>query len=270
MTGSGNDFILIDNRDAKIDSDRCKNLVKAACRRKYSAGADGMILIENDDEADFKWRFFNSDGSEAEMCGNGGRCAARFAYLEGIVKNPMMSFRTIAGIIRAEVKGTKVKLEMPLPENIKIDFDLNIDSEVIRCSFVNTGVPHTVVILEDVDKLEKYRVFDIGRTIRFHKDFQPAGTNVNFVVPTGKHSMLIRTYERGVEDETLACGTGSIAGAIIGACRGLVNSPVEMKTRSGEILTIYFERDGQEFHSVFLEGDALVAYDGTLWGETIS
>jgi len=269
MTGSGNDFILIDNRESIVDADRCVELVKSACLRKFSVGADGLILIEKDGKVDFRWRFFNADGSEAEMCGNGGRCAARFAYLKGIVKKPQISFRTIAGIIRAEVKDTKVKLEMTPPESLETDFDLQLPGRVVRCNFVNTGVPHTVILLDNVNELKKYNVFEVGRTIRYHKRFQPAGTNVNFVVATGPHSMSIRTYERGVEDETLACGTGSIAGAIIGAYKGLVEPPVEMRTQSGETLTIYFDRNESSFCNVFLEGDALVVYDGNLWDETI-
>ncbi|HEC31913.1 MAG TPA: diaminopimelate epimerase [Deltaproteobacteria bacterium] len=269
MTGSGNDFILIDNRESIVDADRCVELVKSACLRKFSVGADGLILIEKDGEVDFRWRFFNADGSEAEMCGNGGRCAARFAYLKGIVKKPQIFFRTIAGIIRAEVKDTKVKLEMTPPESLETDFDLQLPGRVVRCNFVNTGVPHTVILLDNVNELKKYNVFEVGRTIRYHKRFQPAGTNVNFVVATGLHSMSIRTYERGVEDETLACGTGSIAGAIIGTYKGLVEPPVEMKTQSGETLTIYFDRNDSSFCNVFLEGDALVVYDGNLWDETI-
>ena len=269
MTGSGNDFILIDNRESIVDADRCVELVKSACLRKFSVGADGLILIEKDGKVDFRWRFFNADGSEAEMCGNGGRCAARFAYLKGIVKKPQISFRTIAGIIRAEVKDTKVKLEMTPPESLETDFDLHLPGRVVRCNFVNTGVPHTVILLDNVNELKKYNVFEVGRTIRYHKRFQPAGTNVNFVVATGPHSMSIRTYERGVEDETLACGTGSIAGAIIGTYKGLVEPPVEMKTQSGETLTIYFDRNDSSFCNVFLEGDALVVYDGNLWDETI-
>ena len=126
-----------------------------------------------------------------------------------------------------------------------------------------------MILLDNVNELKKYNVFEVGRTIRYHKRFQPAGTNVNFVVATGLHSMSIRTYERGVEDETLACGTGSIAGAIIGTYKGLVEPPVEMKTQSGETLTIYFDRNDSSFCNVFLEGDALVVYDGNLWDETI-
>ncbi len=269
MTGSGNDFILIDNRNSILSGTEYRELARMACRRKYSAGADGLIIIENDNEVDFRWRFFNADGSEAEMCGNGGRCAARFAYLKGIVDRPQLSFRTLAGIISAEVKDTKVKLEMTTPAQIELDFYLDLDNKKMRCNFVNTGVPHVVVFLDNAEQLEHFEVVEIGRKIRFHDRFQPAGTNVNFVVRTDNHSMIIRTYERGVEDETLACGTGSIAGAVIGASRGLVESPVKLTTRSGETLTIYFDRNDLDFKNVFLEGDALVAYEGVLWGETI-
>ncbi len=270
MTGSGNDFILIDNRSNVINTDQYKDLARSACRRKYSVGADGLILIEDDDEVDFRWRFFNADGSEAEMCGNGGRCAARFAVLKGIADGPFLSFRTLAGVIRAEVKNSKVKLEMTSPGRLETDFDLDFNGGKLTCSFVNTGVPHVVVFLNDVEELDDFPVFEVGRKIRYHQRFLPAGTNVNFAVRTGEHSVVIRTYERGVEDETLACGTGSIAAAVIGASKGIVGSPVQLTTRSGEVLTVYFERSSSGFQNVFLEGDALVVYEGTLWEETVS
>ncbi len=270
MTGSGNDFIIIDNRMGKFDTKEAQRLAKMACRRKLSVGADGLILIENDDEVDFAWTFLNSDGSIAEMCGNGARCAARFCFLNGIVKNQKMTFRTLAGFIDAEVLGDRVKVKIPGISDLQTDIALELkEGEFVPVHFVNTGVPHVVFFVKSLDELELIDVRDVGRTIRFHEKFQPAGTNVNFAYVESPQMVYIRTYERGVEDETLACGTGSIAVAIIGRAKDMTDSPVSVKTRSGEVLTIYFTYNDGVFDNIFLEGPALVAYDGFMWWETI-
>jgi diaminopimelate epimerase len=274
MTGSGNDFIVIDNRDQIVDPDNCRDFVRLACRRKLSVGADGVILIENDPEVDFKWRFFNADGSEAEMCGNGARCAARFAYLKGIVKEPRLAFRTLAGIIEAEIALNRPKIRVTPPFGMEIDFCLDIEERAVCLHFINTGVPHVVCFLENEAALEAVDVFSWGRFLRYHPRFLPAGSNANFAFIRDSHYMAVRTYERGVEAETLACGTGSIAAALIAAAKRLVSSPVEVLTRSGETLTIYFDQttreDGVvEFSDVYLEGEARVVYEAELWGETL-
>ena len=268
MTGTGNDFIMIDNRKGIIDADHCQELVRRACRHKLSVGADGMILIENDPEVDFKWRFFNADASEAEMCGNGARCAARFAYLTGIAAKSQMSFRTLAGIIRAELLGNRVKVQMTPPHGLRLDLNLEADGRSFNLDSINTGVPHTIHFVADAKELASVDVERWGRLLRFHPHFQPAGTNVNFVWVRDSKYIAVRTYERGVEGETLACGTGAIASTLIAAARDRVVSPVEVETRSGESLTIYFERDNP-FKEVFLEGEAKIAYEADLWPETI-
>jgi diaminopimelate epimerase len=276
MTGTGNDFILIDNRQGILDADRCGDLVKKACRRKLSVGADGMILIENDPEVDFKWRFFNADASEAEMCGNGARCAARFAYLMGIVPRPAMSFRTLAGIIKAEISGSKVKVQMTPPHSLRTDIRLEVEGIRFELDFIDTGVPHAVCFAANERELESTDVQHWGQALRFHPHFQPAGTNADFVWVRDAHRISVRTYERGVEGETLACGTGAEASAIVSAVKGLVASPVEVRTRSGESLAIYFklagserDRSGTQFREVCLEGEARVVYEADLWDETI-
>jgi diaminopimelate epimerase len=276
MTGTGNDFILIDNRDGRLDADRSHDLVRQACRHKLSVGADGVILIERDPEVDFKWRFFNADASEAEMCGNGARCAARFAWLTAIVAHPRMAFRTLAGVIHAEVSGRKVKVQMTLPHSLRTGIRLNADGRPVELDFINTGVPHAVRFAAGASDLEATDVAGLGRAIRFHPEFQPAGANVNFVCVQDEHHIAVRTYERGVEAETLACGTGAIASSLISAVRQRVASPVEVRTRSGETLTIYFEMTsspgdpgGVRFTDVFLEGEARVVCQGELWDETL-
>ncbi len=266
MSGSGNDFIIVDNRRGIIDGDNVSDLVRKICRRKMSVGADGFILVEESDNTDFQWRFFNADGSEAEMCGNGGRCAARFAYLKGIAGREM-AFETMAGLIRAEIMDDRVKLEMGIPKNISLDHTLYIEGERHVVSFVNTGVPHVVEFVGDIDRCE---VVELGRRVRHHEQYKPSGTNANFVSVNDRSNMVIRTYERGVEDETLACGTGAIASAVIAARKGMVSSPVSVKTRGGEVLAVHFKDLGERFKEVSLEGDARVIYEGRLWKDALN
>jgi diaminopimelate epimerase len=260
MSGSGNDFILVDNRSGVLDGDSLGPFVASVCRRKHSVGADGMILLENSDQADFKWRYFNADGGEVEMCGNGGRCAARLAYLKGIA-GASLTFETKAGIIQAEVTGERVKLEMPNPALPEIDYPLDVKGEALTVSSITVGVPHVVTWVTDPETTE---VFELGRAIRYHERYAPAGTNANFVKQLDNGAIAIRTYERGVEDETLACGTGSVAAALIAATKGMTTSPAVLHTRGGETLNIYFEKSGDGFQNVFLEGDARVIYEGKL------
>jgi len=220
-----------------------------------------LILIENSELANFRWRFYNADGSEAEMCGNGGRCAARFAVLNDIAP-ATLSFETLAGIIHAEVKDHRVKLQMTGVGDLSLHQSIPVNGRSVTGHFVRVGVPHVAV---QVDDLEQAPVTSLGRLIRFHELFQPAGTNVNFVRFAGPHDLEVRTYERGVEDETLACGTGAVATALIAARLGRATSPVTVHTRGGEALTIYFQAQGETFGEVFLEGEALVVYQGELW-----
>jgi diaminopimelate epimerase len=263
MSGSGNDFILIDHREPFLKEDRLKNFIQKICRRRVSVGADGLILIERSKKADFKWRFYNADGSEAEMCGNGGRCAARFASLKGIA-GPSLKFETLAGILSGEVDGKKVKLEMTKPFGLKLDETILVDGEERIFSSINTGVPHAVLFVEDLEGLD---IVPIGRAIRFHPCFSPAGTNADFVRLEKGSQLSIRTYERGVEDETLACGTGAVAAALVAAFKGLVKSPVSIKTRGGEMLAVYFEIEAEEVKRVFFEGDVHVIYEAEMWEE---
>ena len=261
MSGSGNDFIIIDNRKRIVDESGLMNFVANVCRRKMSVGADGLILIENADAVDFKWRFFNSDGSVAEMCGNGARCAARFAYINGIAGTEM-SFETEAGIIHAKVARDQVKIKMPDPTDLKTDYALELENSTLSVSSVNTGVPHVVIEADNIDDIE---VVKLGREIRFHDVFDPAGTNVNFVCLQNDDIVAIRTYERGVEDETLACGTGAIASAIVISYKKKIKSPVKLMTRSGEYLYIYYKVKQGRFYDIFLEGDARIIYKAQLW-----
>ena len=261
MSASGNDFILIDNRDGKVNNKHkdIQAFVAKICRRRHSVGSDGVILIEKSTNAVFGWKFFNADGSEAEMCGNGGRCAARFAFINGIAEKEM-EFETIAGIIRAAVDGIKVKLQLTSPFDLKLDYPINLEANEIFISSVNTGVPHAILLSDDIDHIQ---VEDLGRAIRYHKAFGEKGTNVDFVQIVNKENILIRTYERGVEGETYACGTGAVAAGVILTAKGLIKSPVNILTRGGETLKIYID------NGVYLEGNARVVYKGILNDEAI-
>lgn len=261
MQGSGNDFILIDHRRAIIGEAERVPLVRRLCHPKFGVGADGLIFIEPSASAAFRWRFFNADGSEAEMCGNGGRCAARFAYLNQMAP-AAMTFETLAGVIQAEVNGRRVKLGLGQPQYLQLDLTISLPDGDCQGHFINTGVPHVVVLVDD---LESVPVVDWGRAIRYHELFQPAGTNVNFVRLSGPQELQIRTYERGVEAETLACGTGAVAAALIAARHLGMPSPVAVRPRSGELLTIYYTPQGDDFAAVFLEGDAVVVFQGEVW-----
>lgn len=263
MSGSGNDFIIIDNRRAVVPEARLHQLVVGACRRKLSVGADGLILIEPSQTVDFQWRFFNADGSVAEMCGNGARCAARFAHLQGIAGR-RLAFETLAGTIHADVGEDAVKIRMTDPTDLKSGVALNLEGTTLRVGHINTGVPHVVVAVEDVDGVD---VASTGRRIRYHAAFAPAGTNANFVSFGQAGEIFIRTYERGVEGETLACGTGNVAAALILSHDRGLTSPVTLTTRSGSKLTVHFNRKGDAYSDVCLEGDARVIYRGDLWEE---
>ena len=268
MNGTGNDFILIDNRDGAVKPQDMSRLVARSCRRRESVGADGVIFVTDSKDYDFGWRFFNADGGEAEMCGNGGRCVSRFAFLKGIAGSEM-TFETRVGPISAQVEGRMVKVLMPKPENEMMDVDLEFMPGWRSCDFVNTGVPHVVVQVTD---LENHGVMEQGRKIRYHSRFSPEGTNANFMTVTGPHELAVRTYERGVEDETLACGTGAIASALMASRRGMVTSPVKVHTRGGEVLTIYLNSEGFDVGTggrVWLQGNTSVIYKATLHGEAM-
>ncbi len=263
MHGSGNDFIIIDNRGGTFPEKERLQLVTRLCRRGVGIGADGLFLIQNDPDpdVDFLWRFYNADGSEAEMCGNGGRCVARFACLKRIAGAKMV-FRTLAGLVRAQVDGDRVKLEMTAPFGLRQGLELGCDGELETVDFINTGVPHVVIrVDQDLALLE---ISGRGARIRYHQEFAPAGTNVNFIKIVNERCLSIRTYERGVEAETLACGTGAVAAALLAAEDGLVKSPTEVVTRAGESLLVHYKKVGPIFKEVFLEGGAVIVYKGVL------
>lgn len=259
-SGSGNDFIIINNFDGKHDFNFFKGLVTSLCDRHNGIGADGLIVLNKHDGLDFKWDFFNSDGTVAEMCGNGSRCAARVYNM--LTGKSDITFLTLAGVIHANVKEKMVKVKLSDPENFTPQMDIYVDGELIKGSFINTGVPHFVIISENIKEVD---VKTMGRKIRFHERFSPAGTNVNFVSLESDNTVKVRTYERGVEDETLACGTGASASALVCGYMGKVISPVRVVTSGGETLFIYYKFENHRFTDVYLEGEVKLICEGHIY-----
>jgi len=259
MNGAGNDFILFDNRTRDIDLDR--NQIAQLCDRHRGIGADGILLLEKPtNRADFRMRYFNADGGEAEMCGNGARCFARFANKVGAEK-PEISFETPAGVISAELKGDLVTLRMTEPTDLRLNVDLPMATENKTVHFINSGVPHVVIPITKIDDAD---VRHEGAAIRHHKMFSPNGANVNFIEKRGANKIAIRTFERGVEDETLACGTGIVASALIFAASENTNGPINVIARGGDELEVGFEKSGERFHNVTLTGPAEFVFEGEI------
>jgi diaminopimelate epimerase len=248
----------VDNRKRTIPEKAISSFAKKVCDRKRAIGADGILLVEPSKNADFRMRIFNSDGSEAEMCGNGSRCIALYAAVKKIAKQNM-TIETLAGKLDANVKGDIVKVKLTDPKDIKWNFCLMINKCPYKVNFANTGVPHTIHFTDDLGKID---VKNLGSHIRSHDEFSPEGTNADFVKVINKHTIRIRTYERGVEDETLACGTGAVASAIISAETEKMKSPVTVETESGEKVKVYFEMIDGNFRNVYLEGRAQLVYEG--------
>jgi diaminopimelate epimerase len=259
MNGAGNDFILFDNRSGSIDLDRTQ--IAQLCDRHRGIGADGILLLEKPtNHADFRMRYFNADGGEAEMCGNGARCFARFANKVGGQKGKI-SFETLAGVISAELQGDLVTLRMTEPTDLRLNVDLPMTAESKTVHFINSGVPHVVIPVAKVDDADVRRE---GAAIRYHKMFSPNGTNVNFIEKRGPNKIAIRTYERGVEDETLACGTGIVASALIFAASEDGEGPVTILAHGGDELQVNFEKTRHQFRNVTLTGPAEFVFEGEI------
>ncbi|MCH7761600.1 diaminopimelate epimerase, partial [candidate division TA06 bacterium] len=259
MSGGGNDFILFDNRERVLKGD-LKGFIREICQRRLSVGADGILLLEKDMELDFTMQYYNADGGEVDMCGNGARCIALFAYEKKIAPQEMR-FRSKNDIHSARVDQNRVKLQISKPRQIELEFSLKIQKKELTASSIHTGVPHVVLMVGDVGKTD---VRELGSEIRNHPRFQPQGTNVDFVQVVNKRELQIRTFERGVEDETLACGTGCVAGTLVSHLTRGMTSPVLCHTRGGENLLIHYQlKDGLP-SEVFLEGEVKIVFEGTL------
>jgi len=260
MNGAGNDFVMIDNRSGEVRLAR-EQIVRI-CDRHRGVGADGILLLEKSTNgADFRMRYYNADGGEAEMCGNGARCFARFAKKTAGAPDKI-SFETPAGLIGAQLHEELVTLQMSEPSDLRMNVRLQIENEEAVVHYINSGVPHVVVPVSRIDVLD---VRGKGEKMRQHKLFAPKGANVNFLEKRGPKKIAIRTYERGVEDETLACGTGVVASALIFAAMQDVSGTVGVLVRGGSELTVGFDRSGGgQFRHVTLTGPAEFVFEGTI------
>jgi diaminopimelate epimerase len=257
LTGAGNDFVAIDNmgRGLTVDKNR---LSRALCDRHFGVGADGILVLEPSADADFAMLYYNADGSFGGMCGNGGRCSAVFAHANGIA-GTTMRFEALGHIYRAEILDNGVRLWMKDPVVPHKSISVDSCGRPWVCHPVDTGSPHVVVFTNDLAGIP---VAEVGRALREHASFAPAGTNVNFVQALGSGDIAMRTYERGVESETLACGTGSVASSIIACLEHGMKPPVRVHAFSGDTLIVNFRIDGGKISDVVLEGPALSLFSG--------
>jgi len=251
--GTGNDFILIDNRTGLFDS-KNEQLVSFLCDRRFGIGADGLMLLEDHDKYDFTMRYYNSDGKEATMCGNGGRCIAAFAVHTGVVKTPEhFKFMAVDGLHEAEYNYDIVSLKMT--EVGDIDTKRNY-------TFLDTGSPHYVTFVNDNSGID---IVKEGSAVRYSDEFKPrGGTNVNFVQQIDDHTIKMRTYERGVEDETLSCGTGAVASAISTAIRQGYGDHFIVKIPGGELQVKFEMNDNGHPHNIWLIGPAKFVFKGEI------
>jgi diaminopimelate epimerase len=261
MSGAGNDFILLDNRDGRISLTR--EQVTRLCHRQFGIGADGLMLLVpcTSGRADWAWTFYNSDGSDAEMCGNGARCFARYAQRVTGWQKPSLSFESLAGIISATFQGDRVTIRLTNPQGLRLNEPVPTRAGLLQISSLNTGVPHAVVYVPDADQA---MVQQLGAEIRYHDHFKPRGTNVNFVQVKGPNFIRVRTYERGVEGETLACGTGVTASALVSARIHGFTSPVRVQVQGGDELAISFTDANGQFDQVDLNGPATFVFEGRI------
>jgi diaminopimelate epimerase len=260
MNGAGNDFVLVDNRARKISLSR--EQVVRFCDRHRGVGADGVLLLvpSATGKADWAWEFYNSDGSTGEMCGNGARCFARFVQkLTGLKRG--LTFETEAGVITASFQGEQVTVNLTPPHDLRLNQQISLSVGTATVHSINTGVPHAVLFVPDADKA---MVQQLGPEIRRHPHFGPKGTNVNFVQRLGPNEIRVRTFERGVEGETLACGTGVTASALISARLHGFTSPIKVRVQGAEELEVGFRNEAGEFADVRLSGPAEFVFEGRM------
>ncbi len=260
MSGAGNDFVLIDNRAQRLKLSR--EQVVRLCHRQKGIGADGLMLLvpARNGQTQWGWDFYNSDGSVAEMCGNGARCFARF--IQKLTTSPgAISFETAAGVIGARFSGERVTIDLTPPTDLRLDQQVEVSTGTLTVHSLNTGVPHAVIFVPDADKAMVQR---LGSEVRHHQHFAPKGTNVNFVQSLGPGQIRVRTYERGVEGETLACGTGVTASALVASRIHRFGSPVKVQVQSGDALEVGFREAGHSFAGVTLAGPADFVFEGKL------
>jgi diaminopimelate epimerase len=273
MSGAGNDFVLFDknlNPDLELNSEKIKKI----CDRRNGIGADGVLLIEGSKDYDFTMRYFNADGNLGSLCGNGARCAIKYFFVFNSSKNDEAVFTCEGKTFKGnKLNNGNIKFYLSEPADLKTNFSIKAYGQLINSSYINTGSPHVVIKIQDVlanpkkmdsyfTSLNEFPVFEIGKEIRYSPEFKN-GTNVNFIdFKDGK--IFIRTYERGVEEETLACGTGSVAAAIICAANYNMQPPFELIVRGGDALVVDFEKSENQFINISLTGPAEIVYSGEI------
>jgi len=260
MNGAGNDFILIDNRSGQLQLS--SEQVVRLCHRQRGIGADGLFLLvpNRSGRADWSWDFYNSDGSKAEMCGNGARCFARFIQRVAGAGD-QTSFETIAGVITARFQGELVTVNLTAPKDLRLNEVIAGGGGKLEVHSLNTGVPHAIILVADANKA---MVRQLGPEVRYHEHFKPKGTNVNFVQVLGPNYIRVRTYERGVEGETLACGTGVSASALVVSRLRQFTSPVKVEVQGGDVLEVSWTEAGAGFANVTLKGPAEFVFAGKI------
>ena len=262
MTGAGNDFVMVDNRSLALSDVLTRKNIEALCDRRFGIGGDGLIAVEPaQGEGDVRMRYYNSDGGEAEMCGNGARCFTAFVHFLTGGQLASLRFETMAGVVHGHMNadGT-VTVQLTTPKDMKLHALPATDTVPAEVHFINTGVPHAVAYLDDVADID---IRKMGAFLRYHEAFAPAGTNANFACVLAPQHLRLRTYERGVEDETLACGTGMTATALLHAVLTGAPSPISLDVAGGVTLSVAFERVGDhEFRNVTLTGPAVRVFEG--------
>lgn len=260
MNGAGNDFVMLDNRDQSLQLSGAD--IAKLCDRNRGVGADGLLAVEPAEaEGDYRMRYYNADGGEAEMCGNGARCFARFVDKIAARDGAPVKFETIAGMVGGDFEGDQVKITLSEPFDLKLGATIDIDGNEHTVHSVNTGVPHAVLVVNDLEEID---IRGEGSAVRHHEHFAPAGTNVNFQLVLSPDTIAIRTYERGVEDETLACGTGMVANAIIHHLLTGSEPPISVQVRGGDTLKVAWEKDGDNYKNVTLTGPADFVFEGSI------
>ncbi len=267
LQASGNDFILIEPQPGLQSTSQFSAFARRVCISKFGIGADGVLVFCRTSQKSLQMRIFNADGSEAEMCGNGIRCFALYAQM--LFRKNQFEIMTKSGnvgvcLVRKGLGCSRVRVRMPQPSPISWDIPLKISGRTIRVHEINTGVPHAVIFVSNIEKID---VNGLGRKIRHHQYFFPRGTNVDFVEVSRNNRIFVRTYERGVEAETYACGTGTVASALVAGLRLELPSPVAMnvQTKGGEVLSVDFRHSAfQEISELWFSGDAFCVFQGKL------
>ena len=272
MNGAGNDFVIINNMDGAISPDQYGIIAKTLCERHMSIGADGMMFVEKaHGEADYRMAFYNSDGSMGEMCGNGARCICRYGYEMGLA-GEVQTVETTAGVVVGQrIDQRLYRIRLNDPSVLKVNYPVELDGTMRDCAYVelgNPGIPHAVVPIHGLADFPERLLFDLGRKLRYHEAF-PKGANVNFYEITGEDEVLERTYERGVEDFTYACGTGTGSLVSVLTMKGLVSGKNVRVNMTGGQLIIDIDREGDVIRNLYLTGPTNMVCCGEVTDEDL-